>query len=241
MLTSVLWGWAEDCREIELSASAGVFSNLLRSEKLGRRANKLLVYMTGQGLVQLVNLSVGLLLIRWLKIEGYAQYSVAFSFQTTFSLLTDLGFAGTIVALVGPRGNDPEVVGKYIRSGRHLRNTMLAWLTPVAAILYIGISRQHHWPVVSSTLLFLSIASSIYFSGMVSYYGGSAADSRQALAFLPPSTVRSFFSNRGYWGALLFRSNHGLDGKLGECAWAAADRLVEHARVEAVCDDAGQG
>jgi hypothetical protein len=129
-----------------------------------------LVYFTGQGLVQLLNLSIGLLLLRWLNTDNYAQYSVAFGFQTTLTLLTDLGFAGTIVALVGPRGNDPAVIGSYIRSGRHLRIVMLSWLTPVAAVVYIAIARRHGWGIITSTLLFASIISSSYFSGMAYYY-----------------------------------------------------------------------
>ena len=125
--------------------------------------------MFGQGLVQLLSLSVGLLLLRWLSISNYAQFSVAFGFQATFGMLTDLGFSGTIIALVGPRGNDPEVVGSYIRSGRHLRNVILVCLTPVAAFVYVGIVRQHHWDLLTSALLFVSIIASINFSGMVSY------------------------------------------------------------------------
>jgi len=131
----------------------------------------LLVYTTGQGLVQLLNLSIGLLLLRLLNIEYYAQFSVAFGFQTTLGMLTDLGLAGTIIALVGSRGNQPEVVGSYIRSGRHFRNLMLFCLTPVAAIFYVRISRAHHWGALTSALLFLSIIASIYFTSMASYYG----------------------------------------------------------------------
>jgi O-antigen/teichoic acid export membrane protein len=144
---------------------------MLRSTRTQRRLRILLVYLTGQGSVQIVNLFVGLLLLRWLNVNDYAQFSVAFGFQATLNILTDLGFAGTIIALVGPRGEDRDVVGSYIRSARHLRNVMLAWLTPAAAIAYIGVSRQHHWGVLSSSLLFVSIVSSIYFSGIVSYYG----------------------------------------------------------------------
>ena len=143
----------------------------LRTDKSLRRLRILLVYMTGQGLVQFVSLFLGLLVLRWLNVDNYAQFSVAFGFQATMGLLTDLGFAGTIIALVGSRGNDPDVVGSYIRSGRHLRNVMLACLTPVAAIVYVFIARQHHWDILPSVLLFISIIASIYFSGMVSYYG----------------------------------------------------------------------
>jgi O-antigen/teichoic acid export membrane protein len=143
----------------------------LRSEKTKRILHTLFVYMTGQGLVQMLSLSVGLLLLRWFNIENYAQFSVAFGFQTTLSLLTDLGFSGTIIALIGPRGGDPFLVGSYIRAGRYLRNLMLVCLTPFAGIFYVFVARQHHWDVLTSTLLFISIVVSIYFNGSVSYYG----------------------------------------------------------------------
>lgn len=143
----------------------------LRSENSRRRSRVLLVYFTGQGLVQFTNLLTGLLLLRWLAVDNYAQFIVAFSFQVTLGFLTDLGFSGTIVALVGPRGNDPAVIGSYIRSGRHIRNVMLLCLTPVAALFYAQIVRQHHWATLTSVILFASIVASIYFSGMISYYG----------------------------------------------------------------------
>ncbi len=147
------------------------FRAWLRSENVRRRLRVLLVYLTGQGLVQFTNLLTGFLLLRWLTVENYAQFIVAFTFQLTLGFLTDLGFSATIVALVGPRGNDPAVIGSYVRSGRHLRNIMLLCLTPVAAVFYIPIVRQHHWTTSTSLLLFASIVASIYFSGMVSYYG----------------------------------------------------------------------
>ncbi len=143
----------------------------LRSENSRRRYRILLVYLTGQGLVQFTNLLTGFLLLRWLTMENYAQFIVAFTFQLTLGFLTDLGFSGTIVALVGPRGNDPSVIGAYIRSGRHLRNVLLLVLTPVAAVFYVHITRQHHWTVVTSVLLFASVVASIYFSTTVSYFG----------------------------------------------------------------------
>ncbi len=142
----------------------------LRSEKSLRRFRTLLVYLTGQGLAQFTNLLTGFLLLRWLTVDNYAQFIVAFAFQVTLSLLTDLGFAGTIVALVGPRGNDPAVIGSYVRSGRHIRNVMLLCLAPVSAIFYVHIAWQHHWTTLTSALLFASIVASIYFSGTVSYF-----------------------------------------------------------------------
>ena len=151
-----------------LAASLGSW---LRSDNSRRRFRLILVYLTGQGLVQFINLLTGFLLLRWLTVDNYAQFIVAFTFQLTLGFLTDLGFSGTIIALVGPRGNDPAVVGSYIRSGRRLRNVMLFCLTPVMAVIYVHIARQHHWTALTSSLLFASVVASIYFSGMISYYG----------------------------------------------------------------------
>ncbi|WP_213804407.1 hypothetical protein [Granulicella sp. dw_53] len=137
---------------------------------MSRRFRIVVIYLTGQGLTQLLNLLVGFALLRWLNLDNYAQFSVAFGFQVTLSLLTDLGFSGTIVALVGTRGNEADILGAYIRSGRRFRNIMLLCLTPIASIFYIGIARQHHWSTTTSILLFLSVISSIYFTGMGSYY-----------------------------------------------------------------------
>ncbi|WP_257237060.1 hypothetical protein, partial [Nostoc sp. 'Peltigera malacea cyanobiont' DB3992] len=51
---------------------------------------------------------------------------MAFGFQSTFGILIDLGFSGTIIALVGDRIYDKKVVGSYIYAGKHFRN-LLFW------------------------------------------------------------------------------------------------------------------
>lgn len=142
----------------------------LTSEHLHRRARVVVVYLTGQGLVQIVTMLIGLLMLRWLAVAEYAQFSLAFSFQTSFTMLTDLGITATITALVGTRINDATVVGDYVRSGRHVRNLMLLVLSPVALIFYIYIAHLHQWSFLASSLLFLSIVVSVYASGMISCF-----------------------------------------------------------------------
>ena len=65
----------------DLFALVDSLRSLVRSEKSLRRIRVLLVYLTGQGLVQLLSLSVGLLLLRWLSVDNYAQFSVAFGYR----------------------------------------------------------------------------------------------------------------------------------------------------------------
>lgn len=142
----------------------------LASEHLRRRVRVVVVYLTGQGLVQIVTLLIGFLMLRWLTVSEYAQFSLAFSFQTTFSMLTDLGITATITALVGMRFKDPRVVGEYVRSGRHVRNMLLLVLLPFALAFFIYIARIHQWGILPSTLLFLSIVVSVYAAGMISCF-----------------------------------------------------------------------
>lgn len=127
-------------------------------------------FLAGQGSVQILNLISGFLLLRWLSVEAYAQYSVAFGFQSTLALLVDLGVSGSIVALVGDRASDKEVVGSYIRAAKHFRNRLFALIIPLSMIAFPLLSAKHNWHWTTQLLLFVSIISSLFFQGWVSYY-----------------------------------------------------------------------
>lgn len=176
--------------------------NHLTSEHLRRRARVVAIYLTGQGLVQIITMIIGLLMLRWLTITEYAQFSVAFSFQTTFSLLTDLGITATITALVGTRINNAKVVGDYVRSGRHVRNLMLAVLLPFAMAFYIFIAQLHRWPFWTSVLLFLSIVVSVYAAGMVSCFSPPLLINRKLSSYYRFSLSGALL--RGAAGASLY-------------------------------------
>jgi O-antigen/teichoic acid export membrane protein len=130
----------------------------------------LLSFLVGQGLIQVLNLVAGFFLLRWMSVEAYAQYSVAFSFQSTLGVLLDLGFSGSIVALVGDRGSDAGVVGRYVRSARHVRNRLFLVLVPSAAVIFPFFLAEHKWPLTTQALLFVSIMVALYFQGWVSCY-----------------------------------------------------------------------
>jgi O-antigen/teichoic acid export membrane protein len=114
-------------------------------------------FLAGQGSVQVLNLVSGFLLLRWLSVEAYAQYSVAFGFQNTLGILVDLGISGSIVALVGDRGSDKEIVGTYIQSAKHFRNRFFAVIIPLAAIAFPLVTSKHNWDLTTQLLLFISV------------------------------------------------------------------------------------
>ncbi len=122
--------------------------------------------LASQGL----QLITGFLLVRWLSIEAYAQYGVALSFQNMLNLLVDLGFSSSIIALVGDRIHDREIVGRHIRAARSFRNTMLLTIGPLSAVGFFWLARTHHWPLAGTLLLFSSILGFLFFQGWTACY-----------------------------------------------------------------------
>jgi O-antigen/teichoic acid export membrane protein len=127
-------------------------------------------FLFGQGALQGVNILAALLLVRVLSIEHYAQFSLAFGFHATASLLMDMGYASTIIPLVGERVNDRACVGSYLRAAKHLRDNVFWILSPLVAIAFLAIVHKHHWGWATQTVLLLSVLLGLYSSGPVSYY-----------------------------------------------------------------------
>lgn len=119
---------------------------------------------------QALQLITGFLLVQWLSIEAYAQFGVALSFQNMLGLLVDLGFSSAIIALVGDRIHDREVVGRHVRSARSFRNKMLLTVGPLSALGFFWLARSHQWPFVSSLLIFFSILGLLFFQGWTACY-----------------------------------------------------------------------
>lgn len=143
--------------------------------QLLRWARKLGEFFLGQGAVQLLSLVTGFLVIRWLSVDSYAQYSVAFSFQSSVGMLVDLGFSGAIIALVGQRIHDPKVTGRYIRSVLHSRTLLFVIAAPVAAGAFYWMTGRQGWSVPARLALFSSVLFSLFFQGWTSCYSAPLA------------------------------------------------------------------
>ena len=143
--------------------------------QLVRWGRKMGEFFLGQGAIQLLSLVTGFLIIRWLSVESYAQYSVAFGFQSSVGMLVDLGFSGAIVALVGPRISDPAVTGRYIRSVLHFRTLLFVIAAPIAAIAFIWMTGRQGWSTPARAALFSSVLFSLFFQGWTSCYSAPLA------------------------------------------------------------------
>ena len=122
--------------------------------------------LASQGL----QLITGFLLVRWLSLESYAQFGVALGFQNMLNTLVDLGFSGSLVALVGEKIHDRENLGRYIGSALALRTRMLLTVGPLSALAFFWLAHRHHWPLWTSLPLFLSILASLFFQGWTACY-----------------------------------------------------------------------
>ncbi|MFC6859384.1 lipopolysaccharide biosynthesis protein [Zunongwangia atlantica] len=130
----------------------------------------IIVFIAGQGAVQFVQLLSGFFLIHWLSVEDYAQYSIAFAFQSTAQVLVELGVSGSVVALVGNRINDKAVLGKYIKGGKFFRNRMLFVVSVICLIGFPYMTWQHGWPIHITFFLLLCILLNLFFSGNTAFY-----------------------------------------------------------------------
>jgi hypothetical protein len=136
-----------------------------------RRISRILTrFFWGQGVLQSLNLLIGLYLVRALTVESYAQLGLALSFQQTVATLMDLGIAGTIIPLVGEQSHDKRVVGKYVSAAKHLRNRIFFVLAPISAIAFLAIMSKHNWPYGVQATLLASVLLALYSSGPLSYY-----------------------------------------------------------------------
>ena len=86
------------------------------------------------------------------------------------NMLVDLGFSGSIVALVGERIHDRENVGRYLGAALSLRTRMLLTVGPLSALAFFWLAHRHHWPLWTSLPLFLSILASLFFQGWTACY-----------------------------------------------------------------------
>jgi len=146
------------------SASRPIFAR-------GRRAIGIVsVFFLGQGALQGLQILIGLFLVRKLSVEAYAQFGLAYGFQIAMGSLMDFGFTSTIIPLVGEHRDNRQLVGRYVRAAKYLRDRTFGILAPFTAIAFLVIMHRHHWSWGVQVILVLSVLLTLYSSGRVSYF-----------------------------------------------------------------------
>jgi O-antigen/teichoic acid export membrane protein len=161
-----------------------------RSKTRPRRIfEALLSFFIGQGALQSINAVTGLFLVHALSVSDYAKFGLATGFQVTTSILMDLGYASTIIPLVGERVSDRVLVGRYVRGAKSLRNRAFWALAPLAAIVFLGITHKQKWPWTTQIALLASVLLALYSSGPLSYYSAPLFLYRRLRDYYFPQTI----------------------------------------------------
>jgi O-antigen/teichoic acid export membrane protein len=138
--------------------------------RLRQLLGPVVAFFLGEGALQAINISAGLLLVRFLPLEGYAQYGLAFGFQATASILMDMGYAGTIIPLVGNRIDDRALVGRYVRAAKYLRDRAFLLLAPFTSAAFLAITAKQHWSWSVQIALLTSVLLCLWSAGQASCY-----------------------------------------------------------------------
>lgn len=186
------------------------------SERLdrGRRIFRVLTgFFLGQGAAQGISVLAGLFLVHKLSVQAYAQFGLASGFQSLFSILMDFGFASTIIPMVGEQREDRALVGRYVRSAKHLRDWAFWIIAPVTIVAFLAIMHKQHWSLTIQLLLLASVLLALYSGGKVSYY------SAPLFIF---GRLREYYVPQIATGAGRLAAYIGLEFAGGLNAWTAA-------------------
>ena len=136
-------------------------------------------FLVGQSLLQVLNAVTGLLLVRWMPVEAYAQYTLANAFQVGAQQFVEFGLGGALVALVGSDTTNRERLGRLVAAGMGLRRKMVWIVGTVAVIVFPVWFASKGWPLGTGLFLTLTILGYIVASGLQVYYSPPLAIHRE--------------------------------------------------------------
>jgi hypothetical protein len=138
--------------------------------RLARAARLLVLFTTGQATVQLLNVAAGLILIRVLSKEAYAQFTLGNTVLNVLGGLIEFGFAPAIMALVGERIHDRLLLGKFVRSATVFRDRLLIAIGPGAVIALVVLGLRQEWPLTVLLPMGILVLGSAFVQGRNAYY-----------------------------------------------------------------------
>lgn len=164
-------------------------------------------FLAGQGTIQAITILNGILLIRWLSVEQQAKFSFAFSIQSSLAILVDLGFTSSIIALVGQRSDDKNVLGKYIQAAKKVRNIFFGVSITIGLILAVPLAKKQNWDATTATGLLIPVILTLFWQGNSGYYAAPLQINKALSKFYFPQIVttslRLVLNSLLYFGGLL--------------------------------------
>jgi O-antigen/teichoic acid export membrane protein len=140
-------------------------------EYFAPRLRALLVFGGGQIGLQAVAALSGIVLVRWMSIEAYSKLGLALTFQFSMGLLVELGLGSAVIALIGVAAEDPDLLGRYLKSALYLRTRLLAAVCVLTAGLVAFTGYRQHWSFPEQILIFIGVCGGLYTQLGLSLYG----------------------------------------------------------------------
>jgi len=151
--------------------------------RIRRWGLKLGEFLLAQGVLQILMAVGGFLLLRWMPVEEYARFTLAFAIQSAMIAIADIGFSGAIVPLVGRRTGEPATIGAYIAGARRLRQWLLPFVMVGGFLAFLLLGRRQGVEFAHLAVLFLLVAATVW-TNAVSVLNGAPLVIRQDLRFL---------------------------------------------------------
>jgi len=138
--------------------------------KIKNNKSLLGTFFSGQILSQLLQISIGFLVIRLMSKNEFAEFAVTFGVQTLFGTIIQMGLGSAILALVGNKHSENSIISKYFNAAWYWRLRLFYLLIPIASCTIIYYSFIHEWLILNTIAMILGMIVGIYFSGLLSFY-----------------------------------------------------------------------
>lgn len=129
-----------------------------------------LVFFSGRGLNQGLQLVTGLLIVRWLPPGEYAWYILALAIMNMALVFVEMVFAGAIIPLVGSETDNDGRIGRLVAAAVRLRRMSFLAVAVVCLVLVPMVGASSDWPRSVIVLLTGAIIVGLYAQGVISIH-----------------------------------------------------------------------
>lgn len=109
-------------------------------------------FLSGQFIIQLVNVLTGVLLLWLLPVSEYAFYVIALLFTTIISMVGNMGISQAIATLGAKRHDDGAYLGALYSTGLSLSKTLFAIAAVCVLLLSLIVFRDKEWSLGAITI-----------------------------------------------------------------------------------------
>ncbi|WP_338875058.1 hypothetical protein WBJ53_05520 [Spirosoma sp. SC4-14] len=148
-------------------------------------------YVTGQGLLQLLNVLNGFFLLRWLSIDEQAKFSLAMGLQATLGILGDLGLGGSLLGLIGDRVDDRKLIGQYVAGIQRFKDRFFIVSAFIGSIAVAIFYQKQNWGS-DLWIIYGLVLLGIYAQSMIGYYSAILQMKKDLLSYYRTQVTAAF-------------------------------------------------